>query len=406
MITYQYRGVSADGAKVKGVVQAIDEYAAVTKIKATCPIVLKITPVEENAKGKMNILTMELGKPKIDAKALSVMCSQFAIILKSGVSIGKCMEMIAGQTADKKLKKMLEKSAEDVMEGTTMADAFEKNCKGLPVTFTETIRAGEHSGTLERSFETLETYFSRSYKTAAKVKKALSYPIFVICLAVVVLIVVMIKVVPSLTKSFSDLGGELPGITKFLIAMSDFFKDNIFIIIGVIILLAIAFKWITNKEKGRIKWAEIKLKIPILGNIAILNGASQFANTMAALMTAGLGVHQAIEVTAKVMDNYALSLDIAKMTGSIQEGKKLGDCMKQSKYFPKTLVEMTAIGEETGEIETTLDTIGRYFDGEAETATEKALSKLEPALLVCLAGFAGFIVIAIYLPMFKVYEMI
>lgn len=401
MITYQYKAVSADGATVSGIVEASDEFTAVSKIKNTCPIVLKITPVKE----KHGLLTMEIGHKKIDAKALSVMCSQFNIILKSGVTISRCMEMIGDQTEDKQLKKMLINSAEDVAEGNSVASSFEKNCKGLPLTFIETIRAGEQSGTLERSFATLEKYYEKSNKTAQKVKQALSYPIFVIIVAVIVVIVVMVKVVPTLSGTFADLGGDLPGITKALIASSEFFQKYIWLIVAILAALVIGFKVLTNTEQGRIKWNTIKLKMPVFGKINKLNGASQFANTMSALLTAGLTVSQALEVTAKTMDNYVYNLETNKMAGKIEEGRRLGDCMRQAEYFPSTLTEMSAIGEETGELENTLETIGAYFDNEAEHATNQAISKLEPTIMVFLALFAGFIVISIYLPMFSMYDL-
>lgn len=402
MVTYQYTAITEDGVKKKGVIQAVDEFAAVEKIKATCPIVTKITPVEESK----SILSMELGQAKMDQNALSVMCSQFAIILKSGVPISRCMEMIAEQTDDKRLRKMLANAADDVAEGNGIANSFEKNCTALPVTFIETIRAGEHSGTLENSFQTLEKYYEKAYKTGQKVKQAMMYPIFVICVAIVVLAVVMIKVIPTLMETFSELGGEMPLITRMMIAMSDFFVEYWMIIAGILLVLIIGLKVYFNTEKGRVFWSDFKLKIPILGKIALLNGCSQFANTMTALLQAGVTVHNSLEITAKIMDSYVLSLEVSAMSGKIEEGKMLGDCMRDSKYFPKTLVEMTAIGESTGELEDTLKTVGDYFDNEAQHETAKAINKLEPGIMILMAIFAGFIVLAVYLPMFQMYEQI
>ncbi len=148
-------------------------------------------------------------------------------------------------------------------------------------------------------------------------------------------------------------------------------------------MLAVALKIIFT-EKGRVFWHKVKLKIPVIGKIALLNGASQYANTMAALMSAGLSVHQSLDITAKVLDNYVLSLETSMMSGRIEEGKQLGECMRQSKYFPKTLIEMCAIGENTGEVDETLVTVGSYFDNEAEHATESNL-KLEPTILIVMA---------------------
>jgi len=402
LITYQYKAVTADGVNTRGLVQATDEFAAVEKIKATCPIVTKITPVKE----KTGILSMEIGGGRINQKSLSVMCSQFAIILRSGVNISRCMEMIAEQTEDKKLKKMLQGASEDVAEGGGIAGSFEKNCKGLPLTFLETVRAGEESGTLENSFAQMEKYYSKSYKTAQKVKRAMTYPAFVLGVAVVVLIIVMAKVIPTIASTFSDLGGKMPAMTRAMIAMSDFFARYWLIIIAVLIGIVILVKVLFNTEKGRIFWAQRKLKIPVIGNINILNGASQFANTMAVLLTSGLSVNRAVEVTAKVMDNYVLGMDISSMSGKIEEGKPLGECMRQCKNLPKTLKEMCAIGEETGELDETLSTIGSYFDNEADHATAQAIAKLEPAILVVMALFAGFIVISIYLPIFTMYNLL
>lgn len=402
LITYQYRAISKDGVKVRGVVDATDEYSAVEKIKKTSPVVINIKAINE----RQNILSMEIGHKKIDTKALSIMCSQFSTILKSGVPIATCMEMIAEQTGDKTLKKMLSKSAEDVAEGSSVATSFEKNCKGLPLTFIETVRAGEFSGTLENSFATLEKYYDKSYKNSQKVRKALSYPIFIVCVAIVVMMIVMVKVIPSISASFSELGGEMPGITKALISVSSFFADHGFKIVAVISVIIIGLKFAFKTENGRLFWNKLKLKAPVIGKISILNGASQFSNTMSALLSAGMTVHQSLEITSKVLSNYILSLETAKMTDGIEEGKTLGDCIKKSKYYPKTLKEMCALGEETGSLEDTLDTVGAFFDNETDNVTSKAIGRLEPTILILMALFAGFIVIAVYLPMFTIYNSI
>lgn len=401
MITYQYKALSVNGEKVQGVLEAMDEYAAMAQIKETCPIVLSLEPVKE----KTGILSKEIGTPKLDHKALAVMCSQFAIILRSGIPIDTSIALISRQVKEKHLKKMLEKSEKDVARGNGIANSFEKNCPYLPPTFIETVRAGEESGTIEHSFETLNKYYDKSFKTKQKVKQAMSYPIFVLMVAVVVLAVVMVKVIPTIAETFVDLDGEMPAMTKAMITMSEFFRRNIWWMIMAVLLLIITGKISSNTEEGKAWWSKMKLKVPVLGNIAVLNGAAQFANTMATLLAAGLNVDRSLQITGKVLDNYAMGQEVSRMTGRIEEGKRLGDCMRESKYFPDTLIEMCAIGEETGELETTLETIGAYYDNEAQHATTKAIQKLEPTILVLLALFAGFIVIAIYLPMFTMYDL-
>ena len=401
-MTYQYQAISADGEKINGTLDAVDEYAAVAQLRAMYTIVLNVKPQKE----KGGILSKEIGTRKIDQKALSVMCSQFSIILQSGVPIDTCMSLVSKQVKDKGLRIMLEKSAEDVSKGNSIATSFKKNCPHLPPTFIETIKAGEESGTIENSFATLQRYYDKSFKTKQKIKQALAYPSFVLSVAVVVLIIVMTTVVPSIATTFLDLGGDMPLITKLLIKMSDFFRENILWICVVLIAIVMLFRIYIKTEVGKRSWSTFYLKLPIIGNIGILNTCSQIANTMAALLNAGLSVSRALEITGRVLDNYMIGKEISQMTERIEQGKRLGECMRACKFLPDALVEMCTIGEETGELERTLDTIGSYYDNEAQHATEKAIQKMEPATLMLMAGFAGFIVCAIYLPMFYMYELI
>ena len=402
MVNFKYQALSPDGVKVSGVVSALDEYAAIDKIKVKYPIVTKIEEVKDNALN--NILNFEVG-PKYDPKALAVMCSQFSIILNSGVPIDTCLNMIAAQTKDKKLKKMLELSAEDVAQGTPIATAFEKNYSGLPVTFIETVRAGEVSGTLGDSFESLHTFYEKSYTLSQKVKSAMSYPMFVLGIGVVVLIVIMAFVMPKFTSMFDDLGGEIPGITKVLINITDFFQKWWLVIILVLVVGFIVFKVYTKSDQGRIEWAKVLLKMPIIGNLNTLQGATEFSSTMATLLKAGLTVGEALEVTSKVMSNAVLAENVHSMVEKIATGQELGNIMRQNEYFPQVLKEMTAVGEKTGELEATLETISEYYTNEYNYAVAQAISKLEPAMLIFLALFAGFIVIALYLPMFTMYDL-
>ncbi len=402
MQTYKYTALSPDGAKVRGVVEGIDEFAAITKIRAQYPVVLKISEVKNNQ--KLSFLTQDINK-KVDTKALSVMCSQFAIMLRSGMNIANCMEMISGQTKDKRLKVMLHLSAQDVSQGVAVADAFEKNCPELPITFVENVRAGELSGNLDQSFENLKKYYEKDFKLKQKMKQAMSYPIFVIIVAIIVLLVVMIKVMPTMTQVFESLGGDLPPITQFLIGMSKFFSRFWILMVGVVVLLIIAWVVWTHTDQGKRAWSAFMLKIPVLGNINTLNGSAEFANTMASLLTAGLSVSHALEVTSKVLNNAILSQETRQMVEKIETGHRLGDCMRGSKHYPQVLSEMTAIGEDTGELESTLEVIGDYYQNEADYATTRAIDKLEPTMLVLLAIFAGFIVIGIYMPMFTMYDL-
>lgn len=381
--------------------EGFNEFDAVDRIKQNCNIVLKLTEVKEGSTG---ILNMEIGGNKLNDKAFTVMCSQFAIILKAGIPIARTTQLIADKTTDKPLKKMLKQVADDVESGRTLATSFaERGDKLLPPTFVETVRAGEESGNVDKSFDTMYKHYDRQTKIRGKVKSAMSYPIFVIVIAIVVVIVLMVKVVPTFTSIFESYGAELPLMTRMLIAMSGFFRKYTIYLAIVAALGFIGFKLYGNTEGGRLKLAKLALKIPVLGNINQLNAASQFANTMTTMLSAGLPLTKAISITANVLDNYYISQEIGKVSGRLAEGHGLGASMREAGCMPDILNDMVAVGEETGELEDTLNTIAAYYDAELEMAMTNALNKLEPTVLVFIAGVAGFIVIAIYMAMFEMY---
>ena len=403
MATYKYTAISKDGVKVSGVVEGFNEFDAVDRIKQDCDIVLKLTEVEEKKPG---LLSMEIGGNRLNAKAFSLMCAQFSIILQSGIPIGRTVRLIGDKMTDKKLKGILKKVAEDVEAGRSVAASFqERGGKLLPAVFIETIRAGEESGNLSKAFETMYQHYDKQVKMRAKVRNALIYPVFVLALAVVVVIVLMVKVVPTFMDIFASYDAELPLITQSLILISNFFRKYIFLIIVVFAAIALIFKLYANTEKGRMNVAKLALKIPVLGNVSLLSAASEFAANLTTLIGAGLQLTRAVSITARVINNYYISQSVGKMTSRLEEGHTLGECMREANCLPDILVDMTAVGEETGELEGTLHTVSGYYESELDMAVQDVLKKLEPTLLIFMAVVAGYIVLAVYIAMFQMYSV-
>ena len=226
----------------------------------------------------------------------------------------------------------------------------------------------------------------------------MTYPLFVVAVAVVVLIIVMAKVIPTLADVFADLGGTLPLMTRMLIATSHFFAKWWLLMLAVLEFLKIGSQVYGNTPQGRIEKAKIMLSLPLVGAINQMNGAAQFANTMSVLLAAGITINQAVDTTAKVMDNALLSEDVRSMREGIERGRSLVECLQGKKYFPPTMVDMCSVGEETGELEETLDNVADYYANEADYRIQRLLAPLEPTMLVVLAIFAGIIVVSIYLP--------
>lgn len=405
MATYKYSAISRDGQTVSGVIDAYNEFEAAARIKETCDIVLKLTEVKEKSLDDTNFLNMEIGGNKLDIKVFTLMCNQFAIILRSGVPIARAVQLVGDKMTNRPLKRLLRYVAEDVEAGRSLSASFaEHGNKLLPQTFVETIRAGEESGNLDRAFETMSHHFDKQFKMAAKVRGALIYPTFVLIIAVLVVIVLMVKVVPTFTATFEELGAELPFLTQLLIAISGFFRKFWMLMLAIIAAIVIGVKIYGNTEKGRMNLAILQLRMPVIGNITELNAASQYANTMAMMLGAGLPIVRAVSITANVLDNYYISQSVGKISSSLEEGQTLGTSLREAECLPDILVDMNAVGEETGELEKTLGTIGGYYDSELEQATADALAKLEPAILCVLAVIAGFIVIAMYMAMFTMYD--
>ncbi len=401
MAQFQYSAVSKSGERVNGVIEAFNELDAANRIRQSCDVILKLREANEKS-----LLSMNLGggAGKLNSKAFTVMCNQFAIILRAGVPLSRAVHLIADKTTDKPIKQILEKVGEDVESGRSLSASFaDHGAKLLPVTFIETIRSGEESGSIDRAFETMAAHFDKQVKIKGKVRSALAYPIFVLVIAVIVVAVVMIVVIPKLTPMFTDTGGQIPFMMRSLIAVSDFFRKYWIVMLAVIALLVLAYKLYGNTERGRINLAKLKLKLPVIGNIGILTAASEFANSMAALMGAGLPIPKALTITARTMSNYYLSTENGKLSGELEAGRALAPSMREQDIMPDILVDMVGVGEESGDLEQTMDTIAKFYDAELDEATKAALAKLEPAMLIFIAIFAGYIVIAIYTGIFSMY---
>ena len=403
MPTYKYSAMSKDGKKVSGVIEGYNELDAVSKIKDSFSIVLQVSEVKEKG-AAASLMSVEIGGNKLNAKAFVLMCSQFSVIIRAGIPITRTVELIADKMTDKPLKRILEQVAKDVEGGRSLSASFaERGKKLLPVTFLETIHAGEEAGTLDTAFESVSQHFTKQSKMKGKVKSALAYPLFVMVVAIVVVIVLMVKVVPTFLAIFEDYDAELPLPTKMLIAMSDFFRNYWMVLAAIAAVFVIFIKIYGNTEVGRVNLAKMQLKLPVLGNIAFLNCASQFANTMTMMLSAGLPMTKSVTITSRVMDNYHVSQEVGKITAKLEEGQTLGRSLRDAACLPDILVDMAAVGEDSGELANTLGMTAEYYDSELEQATADALAKLEPTILVFLAGFAGFIVIAIYMAMFGMY---
>lgn len=399
MPTYKYEALYAGGEKSVGVVEAVSRSEAVAQIRQNCEVVLSLKEVPRLAAHD----PLDRFR-KISAKSLALVCQQFSIILKAGLPLVQTVDLVAAQTGDKNLSRLLTQVSEDVSNGWSLSYSFQqRGGRLLPPTFRETVRAGEESGDLLSAFRRMADYFQRMNKTRESVVSALTYPAFVIVVAVVVVAIIMGFAVPTFTGMFESLGAELPWVTRALIAVSNFFQKYTLVLLGVLALLVLAVRLYAMTDRGGAALSRLQLRLPVMGEIVRMSGASQFAHTMSTLLTAGMPILQAIEVSGRTMTSRCMSGEVLATLPGVEGGRTLGECMGLARELPPMLVQMTAVGEATGSMESTLQVLAEYYDNEVDVRVKRALSLLEPAIIVVLAIFVVFILMAVYLPMFSMY---
>lgn len=402
MPTYQYEGVYSSGEKVSGIVEAVNRTDAVSKARQSCEIVLSLREIPK-VPAQFPLARFH----KITAKNLSLTCRQFAIILKGGLPLVQTVDLAADQCADKELARLLRQVSGDVSSGWSLSYSFgQRGADLLPVTFRETVRAGEESGDLQSSFDRMADYFQRINKTHNSLMSALTYPAFVIAVAVVVIAIIMGYAVPTLTSTFASLGAELPWVTRALIAISGFFQKYTLALIGLMALAILSVRLYGATERGGLRLARAQLRLPFIGAIVRMTNASQFAHTMATLLSAGMPILQAIEASGRTMENLSMAREVLDALPGVEAGRTLGECLRFARDLPEMLTRMTAAGEAAGSMESMLQVLAEYYDSETEVRTKRALSMLEPAIIVVLAIFVVFILLAVYLPMFNMYAAV
>ena len=399
MSDFKYKALSSvNGEVVTGVVEADDQFEAVAKIKQSCQIIVEIEEVHTTKEKKASTLR------KIKSKDLALLCNRFATLLAVGLPIVESVDMLSRQIEDKALSELLRDVSKDVAMGRTLYSSFVSK-EIFPVTFLESVRSGEESGDLEETFRRLSTYYERSGKMVQKVTSALTYPAITMAVAIVVIVIIMVVAVPTFSKTFAEMGTEMPWITKMVIGMSNFFINYWLLLLVVIIMSILAIRVYMHTEQGAEKIAVLLLKVPLVGRIIQLSGAGQFAHTMSMMIASGMPILNCIETAGRGVSNYVMRRDIVNASTEVEAGKSLGVCLGKSKYLPQMLVEMTAMGEETGTLETTLDAVGNFYDNEVDLATARAMSVLEPAIIGILAVVVVMILFSVYLPMFSMYSI-
>ena len=400
MKTFSYTARALEGGgEITGIAEANTQAEAMRQLRDNGLIVVRIAETTDSKRD----LDLRLGGGKTKEKTLSIMCDQFAILLHAGLPITRTIQLIAKQTEDKTLAKILKEVGDDVAAGYSLANSFAKHGDNLPATFTETVRAGEESGSLETVFRRLSEYYEKSSRAKAKVKSAMIYPTFVIVIAVLVVIIIMVFAVPVFSSTFESMGQDMPAITQFVIASSAFWVNWWWLVALIVVAAIIGVKLAKKNDAFHLKWSKLGIRVPVIGRINLMSAASQYAGTMSVMMMAGLPIVKAVGVTARSMTNYYMGQSLESTMPDLEAGKSLATCLNEKGTMPELSIEMTAVGEQTGALEGTMQVISDYYDNEVETSTARAMSILEPVVIVVLALIVFALLLSVYLPLFSMY---
>lgn len=400
METFSYKAVNSAGKDVKGSVEAESKEEAARKIKEQ-----GLVPVSV---GKQGALDKDINIPifkgkKIPARDMSVFCRQFASILKAGVSVINALEMLAEQTENKKLKQAIVETQANVEKGESLSDSMRHN-DAFPSILIDMVRAGEASGSLENSLTRMAVQFEKDAKLNGIVKKAMMYPIVLICVMIGVVIVMLTFVIPSFMTMFEDLDSELPVTTKAILAMSNSLKNYWYIYIIVVVGIVVGIQMYKRTDDGRHNLDKLKLKIPVFGLLQTKSACASFARTMSTLLQAGMPMIDALEISASTMKNVLFYDGLQKVKNGVSLGLPLSNQLKSTGLFPAMVVHMVGIGEETGNVEEMLTNSATYYEEEVEVQTQTLTSLMEPIIIVLMAFVVVLLIMAIYQPMIQLYN--
>lgn len=399
MASYGYEAMEAGGKAKKGSIEAETLEAARQELKRQGLDIVDIKP--------QSILQKDLnvnigGYPK--PRDLSVFCRQFVSMSKAGVTIVETLKMLAEQTENVRLKEATAGVRVSVEKGETLADSLALYPKIFPDLLINMVAAGEASGSMDVALERMAVHFEKSAKTKALVQKAMIYPIAVCVVAVGVIIVMLTVVIPSYTQMFSELGSDLPGITKAMVAVSNVLINRWMILIPAVLAIAVLIKIYAETDQGTHFFHKIQISLPLLKGLIVKQNASQFSRTMSTLLAAGVPLVEAVDIVGATMGNVYYKEAMGTTKSEVVIGQPLSRPLEESGLFPPMVYHMTRIGEETGNTEEMLSKLADYYDEEVEVAVQSFMAALEPLIVVVLAGIVLVILGACMAPMLTLYS--
>lgn len=399
MAIFQYEGKLLNGKRKKGRITAASLREAKEKLRQESILVTDLSELESTG------LNMEVNllPERVKIEHLIMYVRQFATLIRAGVPIVRATSILRVQTESNVLKKTLSQVEDDLKEGIAYSEAIKKHPRVFSNFFSSMALAGETSGNLEEALDQIGLQLQKQYDVKRKVISALTYPLVVSIVAIGVVAFLMVNVVPTFASIFGQLGGELPLITRIVVAVSDFIAAFWWLLLAIAILGVVVFTWMLKRDRERFVIDGLLLKMPIFGTIVMKSQIALLTRSLAVLLKAAVPILTAIEITERIVSNRVIRKGLTEAREMMAQGVPLHEPLMRNANFPALMTQMIAVGEESGDLDSMLNEVAEFYETEVETTTDRLKSIIEPLLIVVLASVVGVIVISIVVPMFQIY---
>ena len=396
VFTYSGRGT---GGIMTGEIEAPDRTSAVGELRKRAILVTKI---QERSGGK----SPSKAGGKVKDKEMAIFTRQFSTMIDAGLPLVQCLNILAEQSESKNLRDVTGRVARSVEQGSTLADSLRRHPRAFDDLFTNMVEVGESGGILDVVFQRLAAYIEKAAALKRKVKGAMIYPASIISVAFLVVIFMLTFVIPTFTKMFKDLGADLPLPTQVVVWLSEFVRTYILLIIAAVFGCVFALRAYYRTEKGQATIDALLLKVPVMGTLIRKVAVARFTRTLGTLVSSGVPILEGLRITARTAGNKVVEKAVLQCRAAVTAGKTLAEPLKASGVFPPMVIQMISVGEQTGALDAMLSKIADFYDDEVDTAVTSMTALLEPIMIVVLGVLIGGLVVAMYLPIFKLVTLV
>ena len=403
MAIYSYRGKDVLGRLRKGNIEA--DNPAIAKNILLSKGVMVVENINESKplfNFKLNLSFLQ----RVSLKDIVLFTRQLQAMIGAGVPLVTALKSIGNQIENKKLKEIISDVATKVEEGERFSTALSSYRNVFGDLYISMVRAAEQSGNLDQTLRRLSQYLEKIEKLRGKVKSAMAYPTFVSIIATIIVTGILIFIIPTFSKLYSDLGGQLPALTQLVINISNMLRNYIAWFILLLVALFVLYKQVSRIRKVKFAMDAVKLKLPIFGNLIKKSAVANFSRTLSSMLSSGISILDALDISADTSDNLIIKYAIKDVKKQVERGVNLSVALSRHKVFPPMLINMVAIGEESGDLDGMLSKVADFYEEEVDRAVDALTSLIEPLMIVVIGIIIGFIIIAMYLPIFKMGELI